>query len=273
MNRILLYLFQMMVTRTDHPLWSRSYEESGSGSPTSLSSVTTSSTYFSDEDNQLDQENQLEELTNHVEQVSLLGDNIEDPPTNEDPIPLQFPLEYLDQAPDDDDGEVEDQPPELEIPSRSVEAEQYVKANLDGNGYNQLVEENQLAELTTHFEYNPEIGVEDDDDADGEVEDHPVELKIPRRSVDVAQYVKIRPDGHDRPDDGREESLPLQLVACPISAEVESLDSGNYVLVSIAQPNLCGCRWRLDELYLQWYDKMSRLLASLRYLEIILINF
>ena len=91
--------------------------------------------------------------------------------------------------------------------------------------------------------------------------------------MDVTQYVKIRPDSHDRPDDDREESLPLQLVARPVSAEDESLDSGNYVLISIAQPNLCDCRRRLDELYLQWYDKMSRLLASLRYLVIILINF
>ena len=99
---------------------------------------------------------------------------------------------------------------------------------------------------------------------DDDVEAQPIELEIPRRSVEADQYVKVKLDGLDRPDDGKEESLPLQLVASPSSAENEPLDSDNYVLVSVAQPNVCDCRKRMDQLYLRWFDKMSCLLASLR---------
>lgn len=75
--------------------------------------------------------------------------------------------------------------------------------------------------------------------------------------------LKIGPHDPDRPD-GRESSLSSQLVARPFYNGDEGLDSGSYILISVAVPDLCECRRRLDELYLQWYDRMSRLLASLR---------
>ena len=198
------------MTRTVDPTSLQSTPESASGPLTSLSSMTTSSTYFSEsgEDNQSDERNELEDLVTHVEQISLVngvedfplqfsiyclaegnenGNNQlaaenqpEDLTTHPEDNPENFPATGVENDADDD-GEVVYQPLELDIPPRSVEAVESKKANLDrnGNGCNHLVEENQLAVLPTHLEYNAEIGVEDHDDHDGEVGNQPPQVEIP----------------------------------------------------------------------------------------------
>ena len=77
-----------MVKERDHPLWQHNYARSDSGS--SLTSLSMMYTYFSDSD---DQGGQVDELAMQVNEVPLVGNNAEDPPTYEELYPLQFPLE------------------------------------------------------------------------------------------------------------------------------------------------------------------------------------
>ena len=99
---------------------------------------------------------------------------------------------------------------------------------------------------------------------DSEEHDHGDETQLGASGRPVEPlYVKVGPHDPDQPY-GRESVQSSQLVASPYYNGDESLDSGSYILISVVVPDLCECRRRLHELYLEWYDRMSRLLASLR---------
>ena len=72
-------------------------------------------------------------------------------------------------------------------------------------------------------------------------------------------YVKVG-SGPDQPYN-RDAVQYSQLVASPFYHGDEDLDAGNYILVSVAVPDICECRKRLDLLYLEWYERMRMLLA------------
>ena len=95
-------------------------------------------------------------------------------------------------------------------------------------------------------------------------DDQPILFEVPRAPVNADQYLKVKTDGNEGRDDDNNENPPIPVEASPSGENEPLLDSGNYVLVSIAQPTACDCRKRMDQLYLQWFDKMARLLASLR---------
>ena len=146
---------------------------------------------------------------------------------------------------------------ELEVPQEGEE-------NAVPNELEFLVDNNEEVSDLHDLEIPADDGGENVIPLDSEEHDHGDETQPGASSRPVEPlYVKVGSHDPHQPY-GRDSVQYSQLVASPYYNGDEDLDAGSYILISVAVPDLCECRKRLDELYLMWYDRMSRLLASLR---------